>query len=166
MWRVTSRIHPAIRCSSRSAKVSTARSRAAGIDAPAVRGLAVWSALFGAAALPALLLLFRSLERREHLAWWATCVAAAAPLYWSTALRPLSDMTGFVFAIASQALIVFSIRDRLGTPASRGPAGRHASSGVLSPGRRSSLAGLLAGVALGVRSQTGILTFPLLAGRR
>jgi hypothetical protein len=84
-------------------KVSTAVLRAAGIDSPVVRGLAVRSALGGAVALPALLLLFRSLERREHLAWWATCATAAAPLYWSTALRPLSDMMGFAISATAQA---------------------------------------------------------------
>ena len=60
-------------------KMSTAVLRAAGIDSPAPRGLAIWSALGGAAALPAMLLLFRSLERREHLAWWATCAPRRRP---------------------------------------------------------------------------------------
>ena len=144
------------------AKVSTAVFRAVAIDAPAVRGLSVWSALFGAAALPVLLLLFRSLERREHLAWWATCVAGAAPLYWSTALRPLSDTTGFSFAIASQALTVFAIRDRLGGARERSLAGHTQWSGGQAAGAALILAGFIAGLGLGVRVQTGILTAPLL----
>ncbi len=144
------------------AKVSTPVLRSIGFDAPAVRGLAVWSALGGAFSLPALLLLFRSLEGREHLAWWATCVTAASPLYWSTALRPLSDMTGFALATVAQALFVFSIRDRL-RPARDRSLGARDAFGAMSAGRAIVLGGLIAGLALGVRSQTGILTFPLMA---
>src|SRR3954449_13030543 len=40
------------------AKASTATLRFVGVDAAAPRGLAIWSALAGAAALPALLLFF------------------------------------------------------------------------------------------------------------
>jgi hypothetical protein len=144
------------------AKVSTAAFRAAAFDAPAARGLAIWSALAGTLALPMLLLLFRSLERREHLAWWAACAIGAAPLYWSTALRPLSDMTGFVFATAAQALLLSAIADRLSPPRDRAMPGASLSFGLMSPARAVILAGLLAGLALGVRSQTGVLTFPLL----
>ena len=119
------------------AKMSTAIFRAGAVESPAVRGLAVWSALFGAAAFPALLLLFRSLERRDHLAWWATCLAGAAPLYWSTTLRPLSDATGFACAVASQALLIFSIRDRLAPARDRGRIDRFRSA-FCRPTRRSS----------------------------
>ncbi|HEY1276502.1 MAG TPA: DUF2723 domain-containing protein, partial [Thermoleophilaceae bacterium] len=144
------------------AKVSTAAFRAAALDAPAARGLAIWSAVGGTLALPMLLLLLRSLERREHLAWWAACAIGAAPLYWSTALRPLSDMTGFVFATAAQALLVFAIADRLSPPRDRALPASSLSLGFMSPARAVILAGLLAGLGLGVRSQTGVLTFPLL----
>src|SRR6185437_15633652 len=65
-----------------AAKASTATLRFVGFDAAAPRGLAIWSALAGAAALPALLLFFRRLEGRESLAWWSTLVAAASPLFW------------------------------------------------------------------------------------
>ena len=64
-----------------AAKASTATLRFVGFDAAAPRGLAIWSALAGAAALPALLLFFRRLEGRESLAWWSTLVAAASPLF-------------------------------------------------------------------------------------
>lgn len=121
------------------AKLTTATCRVLGIGAVAPRGLAVWSAIAGAAALPMILLFFRALERRDRLAWWATIVTAAAPLYWFTALRPLSDMTGFACAIAAQALMV-----------RRQP--------------RAVIAGaLMAGLAIGIRSQTAVLTLPLLA---
>lgn len=120
-------------------KLSTAAFRAMGVGAAAPRGLAVWSAIAGAAALPMLFLFFGALERRERLAWWATVVAAVSPLYWFTALRPLSDMTGFACAVAAQALML-----------QRRP-------------RALAAGALLAGFAIGVRSQTAVLTFPLLA---
>ena len=61
------------------AKTSTSVLRAVGVDAAAPRGLAIWSALAGTAALPALFLFFRRLEGREALAWWRTLVTAAPP---------------------------------------------------------------------------------------
>ena len=87
------------------AKASTAALRAAGVDAASPRGLAIWSAIGGAAAIPALFLLFRRLEGREDLARWATLVVAASPLFWFTALRPLSDMLGFAAAMWALALM-------------------------------------------------------------
>ena len=87
-------------------KASTAVLRVAGIDGAASRGLAIWSALAGAAAIPAVFLVFRRLEGRDHLARWATLVLAASPLYWFTALRPLSDMLGFAAAMWALALLL------------------------------------------------------------
>ena len=120
-------------------KVSTAAFRAMGVAAAAPRGLAVWSAVAAAAALPMLFLFFVALEARARVAWWATVITAAAPLYWFTALRPLSDMTGLACAIAAQALML-----------QRRP-------------RALAAGALLAGLAVGVRSQTAVLTFPLFA---
>ena len=136
-------------------KTSTGVLRAAGIDAAAPRGLSIWSALAGVASLPALLLLFRTLERRERVAWWAVVVTATAPLFWSTALRPLSDMTGFAVAVAALAFALVA----WGSPAG---ADRHGPPGRMSAERAVILAAFLAGIALGVRVQTAILTFPLL----
>ncbi len=120
-------------------KITTSALRVLGIGAAAPRGLAIWSAVAGTAALPMVLLFFHALERRDRLALWATLVVAAAPLFWFTALRPLSDMAGFACAMAAQALMI-----------QRRP--------------RALVAGaLLAGLAIGIRSQTAILTLPLLA---
>src|SRR4029077_2967984 len=66
-------------------KASTAVLRAAGIDAASARGLSIWSALGGAAAIPAMFLLLRRLEGRDGLARWATLVLVASPLFWFTA---------------------------------------------------------------------------------
>lgn len=119
------------------AKPSTAAFRAVGDAAAAPRGLAVWSAIGGAAALAALFMFFAALEDRRTVAWWATVITAACPLYWFTALRPLSDSLGLAFAMASAALIL--------------------------DGRRLVWGALLAGLAIGVRSQAFALTLPLLA---
>jgi len=119
-------------------KLSTGALRAAGVDAAAPRGLAIWSAIAGAAALPALWLFFRRLEEREPLAWWATLVVAASPLYWFSALRPLSDMLGFAAAMWALAVLA-------------GP-----------DGRRFALGAFLAGLSVGIRSQTAVLTVPML----
>ena len=121
------------------AKASTGALRAAGVDAAVPRGLAIWSALAGTAALPALFLLFRRLEGRTRLAWCATAIVAASPLFWFAALRPLSDMLGFAAVLWVLVLL-------LGPPAPRSLAG----------------AALLAGLAMGIRSQTAVLTLPAL----
>ena len=139
-------------------RLSTAVLRGAGVSAPETRGLAVWSAMSGTAAIWFLFVLFGALGRidadppragpsgpgRGLLALWAVVIVVCAPLFWFTSLRPLSDMTGLATAIAAQALIA----------------------SVLSRGTGPSAlvwAALLAGVAIGIRSQTFLLTLPLLA---
>jgi hypothetical protein len=121
-------------------KASTAVLRADGIDAASARGLAIWSALGGAAAIPAMFLLLRRLEGRDGLARWATLVLVASPLFWFTALRPLSDMLGFAAAMWALALMA-------GTP----------------PPRRLIAGALLAGFTIGILSQVAVLTLPMLA---
>jgi hypothetical protein len=120
-------------------KISTATLRAAGLHAAAPRGLAIWSTIGGALAIPALFVFFRRLEERRRLAWCATAVVVCSPLFWFTALRPLSDTLGFAAAATVLAL------------ASGAPSGR----GIAS-------AAALAGVAVGIRSQTAALTVPFL----
>jgi hypothetical protein len=119
-------------------KASTASLRAIGIGAAAPRGLAIWSALGATAALPALVLFFGAIERRRRLAIWTAVVTAAAPLFWFTGLRPLSDMVGFAAAIWALALFVSRERRRVATGA------------------------LIAGIGIGIRSQIAVLTLPLL----
>jgi hypothetical protein len=122
------------------AKGSTAVLRAIGVGYAAPRGLAIWSAIGGALALPALLLFFRRLEGRLSVAAWGVVIVAACPLFWFTALRPLSDMLGF--AVVAWTLAILSG----------------------SPSLPAFFAGaLLAGLAIGIRSQTAVLTLPLLA---
>jgi MFS family permease len=129
------------------AKVSTGVLRALRVDAAPARGLAVLSALSGTAAIPAVFLLFqrlgerygRALPRPPRLAWWTAFVASASPLYWFTAVRPLSDMTGFCASMWAMALVVGH------------PRLRHLFAGAFA-----------AAIAVGIRSQSAVLTLPLL----
>ena len=122
------------------AKASTGVLRAIGVDAAAPRGLAIWSALGGALALPAIFAFVRRLEGRDAVAAWSVVLVAACPVFWFTSLRPLSDMLGFAAAMWVLALAS-------GTPSQRTLLG----------------AALLAGLAIGIRSQTAVLTVPFLA---
>jgi hypothetical protein len=133
------------------AKASTAVFRAAGVASPEPRGLAIWGALGGAFAALPLFTFFRRLEGDRRRALAATIVTMAAPLYWFTANRPLSDMTGLAAVLAAQALAVAAWA-RLRDP-SADPVGAR---------RRLLAAAAMAGLAIGIRSQTFVLTLPLL----
>ncbi len=124
-------------------KLSTPVMRAAGVPDAAPRGLAVWSAISGAALVPLLFAFFQALDGDRRRAFWACVLAAASPLFWFTALRPLSDTTGLAGSVAAQALIVSVLTGR-GAP-------------------RALIGGaLVAGIAIGCRSQSFLLTLPLL----
>lgn len=139
-------------------KLSTAVFRAIGVPSPESRGLAVWSALSGTALIFLLFAFYRALDRGTlnrdtqpgqprlsvPLHGWATLIAVASPLFWFTALRPLSDTSGLALAVAAQALLAAVAFGHGGT--------------------RALMAGaFVAGLAIGVRSQTFALTLPLLA---
>src|SRR2546423_15471702 len=79
------------------AKLTTSACRVMGVGSVAPRGLAVLSAMAGAAALPMVLLFFHALERRDRLAGGATIVPAGAPRYLFPALRPPRGTTGVAF---------------------------------------------------------------------
>jgi hypothetical protein len=124
-------------------KASTAALFLVGVPAAEPRGLAIWSTIAGTALVFWLLALYRALDGDDRRAGWATAIAVLSPLFWFTALRPLSDMTGLAAAVAAQALIVPTIMGR--------------------GSERSFLAGaFLAGLAIGFRSQSFLLTLPLL----
>lgn len=126
-------------------KLSSAAAGAAGLREPEARGLAMLSALGGAATIPFLFCLFHALDRDTRRAWWATVVTACAPLYWFTAVRPLSDSAGLAAAVAAQALCAMAIAGA--SPASA----------------RVAAAGLVAGLGIGLRSQVFVLSLPLMA---
>jgi hypothetical protein len=129
------------------AKVSTGLFGGAENPQAIVRGLAVWSAIAGAALVVLLFALFRGLGAAEPEAWWGMAIAVTSPLFWFTALRPLSDMTGLAMAVGAQVLLVAVLTNRT----------RAGGAGALVAGA------FLAALAAGVRVQTALLTAPLLA---
>ena len=103
--------------------------------------LSLVSVTTGALGVLAIAVLFRRLDGGAPPRWTVAAVAVAmtTPLYWFTAVRPLSDMSGLAAAVAVQAMT-------LGARSARGLA----------------VAGFCAGLAAGLRSQVVWLTVPLL----
>lgn len=137
---------------------------------PESRALAFWGTLFGALSVFPLARLFSAFEavRREGSGLGLTPFVVAAvivtitsPLYWFTAVRPLSDGPGlFVSLLAQAALADAFVRHR----AIRGQRERGSSmSDVGASGRLVVLGALLSAVAIGLRAQAAWLTLPLLA---
>jgi hypothetical protein len=119
--------------------------RAARTVAPSeVKALAAVSVLTGALGVLAIAALVRRIAGPANPGWMivATATSVSVPLYWFTAVRPLSDTAGLAASAAVQAL----------TLAARTTAAWTA-------------AGFLAGLATGVRSQVAWLTVPLLIYR-
>jgi hypothetical protein len=107
--------------------------------------LALVSVGSGALGVLALGALFRRLDGSGTPARWsltAAGVAMTAPLYWFTAVRPLSDSSGLAAALTVQAMTL-----------------------AASSARALALAAFAAGLAAGLRSQVVWLTVPLLALR-
>jgi hypothetical protein len=127
--------------------------------------LSLWGALFGALSVFPLMALFRNLEELDRTAAdgeddrraaLATLVVVASPLFWFTALRPLSDMPGLGMALAAQACLASAfVRRRRADGAN--PAAIEQSGRLIVAGA------LIAGLAVGMRTQTIWLTLPLLA---
>ena len=103
-----------------------------GPDARALALVSVVAGTIGVVGIAALL-------RRLGAGILAAALAVAAPLYWLTANRPLSDMTGLAAAVVVQGMI-------LGATSLRGV----------------TVAALCGGFAAGLRSQVFWLTAPLL----
>lgn len=80
------------------------------------------------------------LKGPRRTAIWATALFAAAPLFWMSGLRPMSDTLGLAVALGAQALALKGRNDP----------------------RRLIQAAFVAGLAAGVRVQTLWLTIPLL----
>jgi hypothetical protein len=88
----------------------------------------------------------------------ATALAVAAPLYWFTAGRPMSDVPGLAVALTAQALLVAAWV--------QGPGGSDARHGWPAVNRAEALglAGAFVGAAaVGFRVQTALLVVPALA---
>ena len=124
-------------------KISTPVMKALRVPSAESRALSFWSALFGAALIPLLFVLFSSIDGDDWRAFWAAAFAATSPLIWSNASRPLSDVTGLAFAVAAQALLVATLMGRAG-------------------GIALTIGAFLAALATGIRVQTAMLTGPVL----
>lgn len=125
--------------------------------------LAIWSAIFGALALVPLGYVFKAvdgLDDRPHAPTrpvMAVLVAACCPLFWLMAVRPLSDVPGLGLALVAQALLASAFLAQRPTTPSASSSARNSASGRLIV-----LGALAAAVSIGVRSQAGWLTLPLL----
>ena len=116
-------------------------------DKAAAAGLALISVIAGALSIAVFSGFWLAVGLSPTGALLAALVAAAAPLFWLTASRPLSDTPGLVAAVAVQTLLV------------RGMSSMRERETSLS---RVALGGALgAGFAVGLRSQTLWLTGPL-----
>ena len=139
------------------AKISTA---AVGALAPswdrdrrAAVGLAVWGLVAGTVAVFAVAELLIAIGVAPLLASLAAVLFVASPLFWFSAVRPLTDVPGFVAALVVQWSLVRGLRAiRANTDA-----------GVVNRLPRQLIWGAaLAGVIVGLRSQTMWLTGPIL----
>ncbi|MBS1817185.1 MAG: hypothetical protein JSU08_04590 [Acidobacteria bacterium] len=106
-----------------------------------VHALSLIGVVAGGLALLALMKLFAALEperRDSPFTWLAVLVVAASPLFWFTAARPLSDMTGLAASLGVQALL----------------ASASGAAAVI-------VGAFLAAFAAGIRSQVVWLTLPM-----
>ncbi|MEX2272404.1 MAG: hypothetical protein WD690_13075 [Vicinamibacterales bacterium] len=116
-------------------------------DRRAAAGLASLSVVSGALGLFAFAALWRGLGVSAGWSILAAIGTSAAPLYWFTAARPLTDTPALVTAVAIQAAFLRGLR--------------HFSERGTLPARWV-IASMAAGVAIGMRSQTMLLTLPIM----
>jgi hypothetical protein len=112
-------------------------------------GLAIWSAVFGTIGIFTLRQLFRAIDPDDRRAVAAAALTVTCPLFWFNAMRPMSDVSGLAAASAAQALTATAFR--------RGREGATGARALLIGGA------VVAGVAIGFRSQVTWLTLPLLS---
>jgi hypothetical protein len=130
------------------------------------KALAMLSLLAGVLAIWWLYVVFASLRRStsgqpplDVAAVAATAVTVSCPLFWTLAVRPMSDLPGLAAALAAQACLMLAwqrqspnaVGDRRLAPAQMSASGRMIVAGAF-----------LAALSIGFRSQTVWFTFPLL----
>jgi hypothetical protein len=128
------------------------------------KALALLSLIAGVAAIILLYQVFAGFSRGPDTpldvsAFAATAITVCCPLFWYLAVRPMSDLPGLAFALASQACLMLAWRRQR-----PGPDGdRRLNPDMMAASGRMIVAGaFLAALAIGVRSQTMWLTLPLL----
>lgn len=151
-----------------------------GPNAPAYRieaqAVAVWSIVAGALSLlvfPYLFLAFEGVsgeggtpsppDGAQARALWATLLTVSAPLIWLTAGRPMSDVPGLLAGTAAMALLATALwRQQALAQLAAGTALPGAQSPIVVSGRLIVAGAFVAGLAIGMRSQTAWMTVPLL----
>ncbi|MFB3853225.1 MAG: protein O-mannosyl-transferase family [Vicinamibacterales bacterium] len=142
------------------------------LDEP--QALAIWGALLGGLAALPLFALFRALDesRRgrqepgagswlfENSAVWATVMVLANPLYWINSSRPMSDVPGLAASLTAQALLMTAFARQ--SEARRASQPADIAAATFRSGRLILGGALASAIALGFRSQAGVLTLPLL----
>jgi hypothetical protein len=122
------------------------------------RVMACWSSRASAEFADLITAPWRALDPR---ALGATVLTLACPLMWYLGVRPMSDVPGLAAALAAQAALVLAWWRQQGSTSD----GRRLSPDrMAASGRMIVLGSLLAGIAIGFRSQNAVLTLPLLAG--
>lgn len=118
-------------------------------DRRAAVGLAIWSVVAAVSALWLMTALWTAIGFTPTQAELTAILTTISPLFWLTASRPLTDMPGFVMAVAVQAALFQGLRYVRQHPEAPVPALWW-------------WGALGAGLAIGVRTQTMWLTGPLL----
>ena len=122
------------------------------------RVMACWSSGASAESDDLITAPWRSFDAR---ALGATALTLACPLMWYLGVRPMSDVPGLAAALAAQAALGLAWwRQRAGASSGH----RLSPDRLAASGRMIVLGALLAGIAIGFRSQNALLTLPLLAG--
>lgn len=131
------------------------------VSAHAARGLAIWGALLGALSVIPLYAMFRDLEGSAPVALASAAAVVTCPMFWFNASRPMSDIPGLALALVAQALLVRAfVRQR---EAAQRAGGQAVSRDDLVASGTAIVAGaFVAGLSIGLRSQSLWLTAPLL----
>ena len=124
--------------------------------------LAIWGPIFGVLAIGALVQLFRAVEgsaggalvETSTRALLATLLTVVCPLFWFTAVRPMSDVPGLAIALLAQSLLATAFWRQQGMHVTD-------RASIKASGRLIVLGAFVAALALGVRLQTIYLTAPL-----
>jgi hypothetical protein len=134
------------------------------------KALAMVSLLSGLIAIVCLYRVFASLNSSspvpaapgalvDDVAFAATAITAACPLFWYLGVRPMSDLPGLAAALASQACLMSAWRiQRPGPEGDR----RLPPVAMAASGRLIVIGAFLAALSIGLRSQTVWFTVPLL----
>ena len=123
--------------------------------------LRMWSVICGALAVFSLMWIATGLGATPSRSALVAALTATCPLFWVTAMRPLSDLPGLCFSMLSQGLALAAYNEMAPRAVeTTGPADKRSR---IRLEYRLLGAAVIAGLAVGVRVQTALLTMPLLA---